>query len=73
MQALHIILVTLCFTLGPVSHWAFASQYMQTCFLIPGINKKARLLLARHLTVIESEYERTTGISDFVKQHDEID
>ena len=28
------------------SHWAYASQYMKTCFILPSLVKKAHLLLA---------------------------
>ena len=60
-------------TFGPICHWAYASQYVKTCFLNPSVVKKANLLLGRHLTVIENEYEPTTLVSDFIRQHDLID
>ena len=46
---------------------------MKTCVLIPGLVNRAQLLLARHITVIENEYEVTTLASDFVRKHKEID
>ena len=60
-------------SLGPMCHWIYASQYMKTCVLIPGLVNRAQLLLARHITVIENEYEVTTLLSDFVRKHKEID
>ena len=32
-------------SLGPMSHWIYASQYMKTCFLTKSIVKKALLIL----------------------------
>ena len=54
-------------------HWTYASQYLQTCFLSSGIVKRAVLLLERHRTVIENEYQCTVYMSDFVQKHQLID
>ena len=56
-RTLFVLILTLKDSLGPICHWTYASQYMKTCFLTPSIGKKAQLLLLRHLTVIENEYE----------------
>ena len=40
-----------------IAHWAYASQYMKTCMLLPGLLNKARLLLERHQTTIRDEYK----------------
>ena len=56
-EALCITVLTLCSIFGPICHLTYASQYMKTCYLTPGIVKKALLLLERHRTVIENEYE----------------
>ena len=58
---------------GPIYHWSYASQYLKTCKLVPGLVNTASLLMARHLTVIENEYGRQTTTSEFVRQHDNID
>ena len=60
-------------TTGPIYHWSYASQYMKTCKLVPGLVNTASLLMARHLTVIENEYGRQTTTSEFVRQHSSID
>ena len=46
---------------------------MQTCVLIPGLVKKAKLLMMRHHAVIANEFEITTRASSFVRKHSEID
>ena len=58
---------------GPVAHWIYASQYMKTCYLVPGLVNKARLLFKRHSITFESEYERTTSVAEFVRQNNSID
>ena len=64
---------TFYYMLGPFCHWIYASQYLKTCFLTSGIVNKALLLLARHKTVIENEYNRTSLMSDFIRNNDAID
>ena len=70
---LFIIVFMLSYSLGPISHWTFASQYMKTCFLTKGIVKKACLLLERHQTVIENELEHSNTLNSFFIKHAYID
>ena len=42
-----------------IAHWAYASQYMKTCMLLPGLLNKARLLLERHQTTIRNEFTQS--------------
>ena len=72
-RSLQIISQILFDSTGPISHWAYASQYMQTCILIPGLVYKAQLLMERHRDVIMDEYKLTTATDIFVKKHKEID
>ena len=46
---------------------------MKTCYLVPGLVNKARLLFQRHSITFENEYERTTSVAEFVRQHNGID
>ena len=43
-KMLFTVFLTLYFTLGPICHWTYASQYLKTCFLTRGIVKRAILL-----------------------------
>ena len=67
------VITQTCVILSPICHWVYASQYVKTCFLALGMVKKARLLLARHLTIIEDEFKLNLPPSDFIKRHTEID
>ena len=71
-SALFIILVSLIFTLGPISHMIYTSQYVKTCFLVRGMEKKAVLLFERHKTVID-QYDSTLQWKEFVHKHNSID
>ena len=46
---------------------------MKTYMLIPSLVSKAKLLVERHQTVIDNEYQIMTSASDFVRKHNEID
>ena len=54
---------------GIIAHWTYASQYMKTCMLIPGLLNKARLLLERHKTAIKDEYDPTLPTNEFLRRH----
>ena len=66
-------LITLASISGPISHWAYASQYMKTCMLIPGLTSRARLLMEKHKNTIENEFEQSLAACEFVRIHKEID
>ena len=61
-NAVQVLLYSLDVSTGPISHWIYASQYMKTCCLVPGLVKRARLLLQRHCMTIANEYERTNSV-----------
>ena len=67
------VLGSLSYTSGPIMHWIYVSQYIKTCCLSTGIVKRAYLLLMRHRTVIDNNYETTSECSDFVRNHMSID
>ena len=68
-----ILVYTFYFSLGPICHWTYASQYLKTCFLTKGIVKRAVLLFQRHKAVIENDYETTSQLDEFVQKHSSID
>ena len=68
-----IIVNAVMYTVGPICHWIYASQYIKTCFLTQGIVKKAVLLLERHRTVIGNSYEHTSSFNNFVRKNVAID
>lgn len=67
------VIYTLYYVVNPVHHWAFASQYIKTCLILPGLVQRARLLLERHLTNIEIDKALYTSAKDFLLKHSEID
>ena len=67
-----ILIYTLYFSLGPICHWTYASQYLKTCFLTKGIVKRAILLFQRHKAVIKKDYETTLQLDEFIRRHSSI-
>ena len=45
---IYLIVVSLFWSAGPIAHWTYASQYIKTCVLIPGLVDKVKLLMERH-------------------------
>ena len=68
-----VILLSIQNAAGPIAHWTYASQYMKTCILVPGLVSKAKLLFERHSRTIENEFEGATSVDEFVRLHNEID
>ena len=50
---IYLIVVSLFWSAGPIAHWTYASQYIKTCVLIPGLVDKVKLLMERHQSAIE--------------------
>ena len=50
-----VLLLSLENAAGPIAHWTYASQYMKTCILIPGLIRKAGLLFESHSKTIKNE------------------
>ena len=46
---------------------------MKTYMLVPSLVSKAKLLVERHQTVVDNEYQIMISASDFVRKHNEID
>ena len=61
------------FSAGSITQWIYASQYMKTCILIPGLFNKANLLTQRYIAAIEREHEFTTSNDSFLRKNSEID
>ena len=54
-------------------HWTFASQYLQTCILIPSIVKKKILLLKMYEEKIENQFTPQGLSEEFLERHDMFD
>ena len=61
------------FSASSITQWIYASQYMKTCILIPGLFNKANLLMKRHITADERECELTASNNSFLRKNSEID
>ena len=59
-------------TLGPISHWIYASQYLKTSFLTEGIAKRAILLVRKNKTVLD-KCNQISQWDEFVRKHNQID
>ena len=54
------------YALTTFAHFTYALQYMKTCHILPRLVFKAKLILGRHQTVIENDYEVTTLRSTYI-------
>lgn len=72
-ESFFIMTARLYFTLGTICHWAYASQYLKTCILLPNMVSKARLLLERYQNAIENNCTKITLHSEFVNRDIAID
>ena len=61
------------FSASSITQWIYASQYVKTCILIPGLFNKANLLMQRYFTAIEREHEFTKSNDSFLRKNSEID
>ena len=55
------------------AHFTYALQYLKTCHILPRLVYKAKLIVERHQTVIENDYEITTLRSTYIQRHEMID
>ena len=71
-KLLSVVLFTIASASGPITHCIYASQYTKTCVLIPGLAKRARLLMDKHQSTIENGYELKIPVKEFLRIHKEI-
>ena len=62
-----IIFYTMNYTLSPIYHWIYASQYLKTCLLVPNLAQKAKLILERHHTAIKNGLDIIASVPEFVQ------
>ena len=72
-ESFFIMTARLYFTFGTICHWAYASQYLKTCILLPNMVTKARLLLERYRNTTENHCTKITLHSEFVSREFAID
>ena len=66
LQSVIYYVLIIQYALTTFAHFIYALQYMKTCHILPRLFFNAKLILGRHQTVIENDYEVTTLRSTYI-------